>query len=194
MRKFSLVTILTLFFISAIYFTIFAGVEEVTPGNQVSDFSENNLKNLILNQSSTHKLSQKAQMLALPATLNKNSNITDIEDQVFTPLDIMTSTLQGGDNIGSAVAIATMPYSTTGTTVGYADDYQITCELSNLSGPDVVYSYSPTVDENVDLRTMNQEYVSGIPPRVPCNHSITGGAGAHHSARVKVARAGSFRS
>ena len=30
MRKFSLVTILTLFLISAIYFTIFAGVEEVT--------------------------------------------------------------------------------------------------------------------------------------------------------------------
>ncbi|RKX22370.1 MAG: hypothetical protein DRP35_02070 [Candidatus Zixiibacteriota bacterium] len=180
MRRFSIVTFLTLFFISAISFTVFAGVEEVTPENQVSDFSENNLKNLILNQSSSNKLSQKSQTLTLPATLDKNTNISGTEDQVFTPLDILTSTLQGGDNIGSAVAIGTMPYSTTGTTVGYTDDYQITCELTTLSGPDVVYSYSPAIDENVDISLCASldavnvwVYENDVSTMVACNRFAT---------------------
>lgn len=57
---------------------------------------------------------------------------------------------QGGDLISSAVSI-TMPYSNTGTTGGYADDYDETCPYSGSTSPDVVYSYSPSTNEVMDV-------------------------------------------
>ncbi|OGC89339.1 MAG: hypothetical protein A2W25_10480 [candidate division Zixibacteria bacterium RBG_16_53_22] len=53
--------------------------------------------------------------------------------------------LQGGDNISDATVIGSIPYSDTGTTEGYADDYLGSCGYDGGS-PDVVYSYSPVRD------------------------------------------------
>ena len=58
--------------------------------------------------------------------------------------------LQGGEDCASATAIPAIPYFNTGTTVGYADDYDAICPSSSTS-PDVVYSYTPEVDICVDI-------------------------------------------
>jgi len=59
---------------------------------------------------------------------------------------------QGGDTIGSAIPIAALPYSDSGTTAGYVDNYQPNCGYA-AGAPDVVYSFSPgaTVSVNISL-------------------------------------------
>jgi hypothetical protein len=56
---------------------------------------------------------------------------------------------QGGDNIGSAVPIPSLPYYTTGTTAGFIDDYDVACTYTGSTSPDVVYSYVPGTDQIV---------------------------------------------
>lgn len=53
--------------------------------------------------------------------------------------------LQGGDNVNNAFQITDVPFSDSGTTVGYADDYDGNCGQDN-GAPDVVYSFTPTYD------------------------------------------------
>lgn len=59
--------------------------------------------------------------------------------------------LQGGDTVNDATEIASLPYSTTGTTSGYTNDYDETCPYSGSVSPDVVYSFSPSADLLVDI-------------------------------------------
>jgi hypothetical protein len=54
-----------------------------------------------------------------------------------------TIILQGGDNINDATIINSLPYSDSGTTAGYTDDYQEMCPYAIGDAPDVVYSYIP---------------------------------------------------
>lgn len=63
--------------------------------------------------------------------------------------------LQGGDNIGSATSIPSLPYHDTGTTSGYTDDYDEACPSSGSISPDVVYSYTPPADAIVDITLCN---------------------------------------
>jgi len=58
--------------------------------------------------------------------------------------------LQGGDNIGTATVIPSLPYSDVGTNIGYANDYEEVCPYSSTS-PDVVYSYAPVTTEIVSI-------------------------------------------
>lgn len=58
--------------------------------------------------------------------------------------------LQGGDDIASATLISSLPYTNTGTTEGYNDDYDEACPDASNS-PDVVYSYAPVTNETVDI-------------------------------------------
>ena len=60
---------------------------------------------------------------------------------------------QGGDTILDAVPIPGLPYTNTGSTDGYFDDYDEVCPYSGSTSPDVVYSYVPAADAviNVDL-------------------------------------------
>jgi hypothetical protein len=59
---------------------------------------------------------------------------------------------QGGDTIGDATVIPGLPFYTTGTTAGYIDNYDEMCPYGS-SSPDVVYSFTPDSDVqiNVDL-------------------------------------------
>ena len=59
--------------------------------------------------------------------------------------------LQGGDDIASATAIPSIPYSNTGTTVGYADTYNEVCPYTSTGGLDVVYSFVCTDDILVNV-------------------------------------------
>ena len=62
-------------------------------------------------------------------------------------------TTQGGDNIQTAFPITALPFSDTGTTIGYIDDYNGPCGSGGGSAPDVVYSFEPhyTGVINIDL-------------------------------------------
>jgi hypothetical protein len=47
--------------------------------------------------------------------------------------------LQGGDNINDATLINSLPYTDSGTTAGYINDYEEMCPFASGSAPDVVY-------------------------------------------------------
>ena len=52
----------------------------------------------------------------------------------------------GGDNVGDAVAITSLPYYDGGNTCGYINDYDAVCPYSGSTSPDVVYSYTPSAN------------------------------------------------
>jgi hypothetical protein len=59
--------------------------------------------------------------------------------------------LQGGDTCDDPTVIESLPYNTTGTTEGYTDDYDEICPYDTPGSPDVVYEYTPPVDQLVDI-------------------------------------------
>jgi hypothetical protein len=60
------------------------------------------------------------------------------------PQQVLQRMRQGGDTLAEAVVIPALPYADTGTTVGYADDYDALCPFSGTGAPDVVYRYQPS--------------------------------------------------
>ena len=58
-------------------------------------------------------------------------------------------TRQGGEDCATATVIPGLPYTDTGTTAGYNHDYDEVCPYGGSTAPDVVYSYTPTVDESI---------------------------------------------
>jgi len=67
---------------------------------------------------------------------------------------------QGGDTCAAAYPITALPFTDTGTTVGYTDDYDEVCPFTGSTSPDVVYSFTPTTDISVfiTLCTGNTDY------------------------------------
>jgi hypothetical protein len=51
---------------------------------------------------------------------------------------------QGGDTFADAFLIPGVPYEDTGTTLGYADDYDAVCPYAGSTAPDVVYKLQVT--------------------------------------------------
>jgi hypothetical protein len=70
--------------------------------------------------------------------------------------------LQGGEDCAGATAIASLPFEASGTTVGYADDYDEACPFTDSTAPDVVYSFTPasavTVDASLCTPGTNTDY------------------------------------
>jgi hypothetical protein len=56
-----------------------------------------------------------------------------------------------GDTIDSAIPIASLPFSDSGNTCQFADDYNAICPYTATGSPDVVYSYAPPSDVSVDV-------------------------------------------
>ncbi|MEW6051034.1 MAG: thrombospondin type 3 repeat-containing protein [Candidatus Zixiibacteriota bacterium] len=71
---------------------------------------------------------------------------------------------QGGENIASATVIPSMPYSDTGHTTGYLNDYQEdVCRGAGISTqPDVVYSYTPSSAELVTIDLCASSYNTNV--------------------------------
>jgi len=67
-------------------------------------------------------------------------------------------TCQGNDDVGTATAIAALPYSDLGATGGCFDDYDEICPFSGSTSPDVVYSYTPAVNEAITIDLCNSSY------------------------------------
>ena len=72
-------------------------------------------------------------------------------DKVYDPADF-PAPRQGGNTIGEALVIPSLPYLTSGTTSGYTNNYDEACPWSSTS-PDVVYAFTPAEDliVNIDL-------------------------------------------
>jgi hypothetical protein len=66
--------------------------------------------------------------------------------------------MQGGDTIGDATSIPGLPYSNTGTTEGYLDDYDEICPYDTPGSPDVVYSFTPDSDVQIDVDLCGSSY------------------------------------
>jgi hypothetical protein len=64
----------------------------------------------------------------------------------------------GGEDIGTAVVIPALPYTDGGNTCGFLDDYDEACPYTGSLAPDVVYSYSPAVDETINIDTCSSAY------------------------------------
>jgi hypothetical protein len=62
---------------------------------------------------------------------------------------------QGGDIIEEATVISGIPYTNTGVTCGYNNDYDEVCPYTGSTAPDVVYEYSPDVDVLVTISLCN---------------------------------------
>ena len=69
-----------------------------------------------------------------------------VKDNNVQPYDPANAYKQGGDTIFDATVIGGLPYYDTGTTAGYAHDYDEICPYSGSTAPDVVYTFTPTED------------------------------------------------
>jgi len=65
---------------------------------------------------------------------------------------------QGGDTIDDATVIGAIPYDNVGTTSGYSDDYDEVCPYSISTSPDVVYTFTPAGDLEVDIDLLGSTY------------------------------------
>jgi len=61
----------------------------------------------------------------------------------------------GGEDIATAVVISALPFNDTGNTCGNLDDYDEVCPYDGSTSPDVVYVYSPSINEVVDITLCN---------------------------------------
>jgi len=68
---------------------------------------------------------------------------------------------QGGDTIADAVPIP-IPYTGTGTTAGFYDDYDEVCPYTGGMSPDVVYSMVPDTDTVADIDMLGSAYDTKI--------------------------------
>jgi len=68
---------------------------------------------------------------------------------------------QGGDTIMDAVSID-LPYSGTGTTSGFSDDYDEVCPYSDSTAPDVVYTFTPQADVALVVDMLGSAYDTKI--------------------------------
>lgn len=56
-----------------------------------------------------------------------------------------------GDNCSNAFVIPNLPFTVSGTTVGYTNDYDFACPYAGSTAPDAVYAYTPIETEMVSL-------------------------------------------
>ncbi len=63
-----------------------------------------------------------------------------------------------GDTIESPFVVPELPYATSGTTAGFANDYDEVCPYSGSTAPDVVYQFVPTGSYVVDIDLCGSAY------------------------------------
>ncbi len=64
---------------------------------------------------------------------------------------------QGGEDIAGAVEVP-LPFSDTGATCGYVDDYDEICPYDNSTSPDVVYTFIPAGAGHYDVDLIGSSY------------------------------------
>ncbi len=64
----------------------------------------------------------------------------------------------GGETIETATVIPGLPFVDGGNTCGFVDDYDEICPFGGSSAPDVVYAYTPAVEEWLDIDLCSSGY------------------------------------
>jgi hypothetical protein len=77
------------------------------------------------------------------AIAEKNANLSG--NQPVEPVS------EGGENIGTAILIGGLPYADGGFTCDNIDEYDEVCPFTGSTSADVVYSYSPAVNQAIDI-------------------------------------------
>jgi hypothetical protein len=90
---------------------------------------------------------------------------------------------QGGDTVADATPITSLPFSDTGTTSGYMNDYDEVCPYSGSTSPDVVYSFTPGTTTALDIDlcescydTKVYVYENAVGALVACNDDYCSGS------------------
>ena len=83
--------------------------------------------------------------------------------QPANPQPVPPGSRQGGDTCANATTISTLPYTDTGTTSGYADDYDPPndlddCPYNPSAANDVVYQYTPTENMQIEIDLCDSGY------------------------------------
>jgi hypothetical protein len=78
-------------------------------------------------------------------------NQAPVKPVVTYPENIPNPERQGGDTIGLAHVIPSLPYTDSGTTAGYTNDYDAVCPYTGGTAPDVVYMFTPPYFSVVDI-------------------------------------------
>ena len=81
---------------------------------------------------------------------------SSLADSGPMPGNGLAGATQGGDTIAAALEIS-LPFSGSGTTVGYANDYDEACPWGSWA-PDVVYSYLPSEDIDIVVDLWGSDY------------------------------------
>lgn len=105
---------------------------------------------------------------------NKTLNVSDLAPGTYyimidtwpSPACIPTFTLTvqppppppPGDVIGTAFVIPALPYLTSGTTVGFNNNYDEVCPYTGSTAPDVVYAFTPAADMCIDIDLCGSAY------------------------------------
>jgi hypothetical protein len=135
-----------------------------------------------------------AMILAAPALASDLGNQAPPKPPSVATPNVHDPARQGGDTIATAFPIAALPYLDTGTTTGYADDYDEVCPYAGSTSPDVVYAYMVPVDELVVIDLCGSSFDTKVYVYdedlhlVACNddYYIAGSCGVYTS---KIARA-----
>ncbi len=64
---------------------------------------------------------------------------------------------QGGDTLFTAFTIPALPFTTTGTTTGYNNDYDEVCPMDSMA-PDVVYRFASTMVQIIDVDLCGSDF------------------------------------
>ncbi|MBE0661291.1 MAG: fibronectin type III domain-containing protein [Bacteroidales bacterium] len=118
---------------------------------------------LVFAQSNTMSTSATKPIVAKETINNlQNASISDLQQNVEKKTSIIPydpkqhpTPRQGGDDIATAFVISSLPYSATGTTTGYTDNYDAICPYNAPGSPDVVYSYTPASNGFIDISLCN---------------------------------------
>jgi hypothetical protein len=85
---------------------------------------------------------------------SRNPPVKEAAPQVYHP---PKEPRQGGDTVNDAFPIFGLPFTVTGTTTGYINNYDWECPYDSMS-PDVVYSYTPASDIRITVDLCGSPY------------------------------------
>jgi len=130
---------------------------------------------------------------ALAATAPTSNQLSTVGKGTF-PGDGATTPRVGGEDIPGAALIPGLPFSDTGATCGYVNNYDEVCPYTGSASPDVVYKYTPTAAEaiTVDLCASSYDtkvyiYAGGVGNLVACNDDAGCGYSGWQSQLTNVA-------
>jgi hypothetical protein len=97
-----------------------------------------------------------------PQFENNFQDVIDQKNANLTGNPITGGSLVGGEDIANAVTIPSLPFSDTGNTCTYLNDYYEACPFTGDGAPDVVYKYTPTTSHNMTIDLCASAYDTKI--------------------------------